>query len=128
MWYSTADTQLKLQDRVVGGARFLTGGVCQCGISHRRSVAALFMLYKICCNQVHPFNGAVPGPYAPVLVSCGAMGAHQYSYVPPRCRTSQYRRNVILLSVSLWNNFANPVFVGVGLAGFKSRTYAFLFA
>ena len=29
------------------GARFLTGGVFQCDISHRRSVAVLCMLYKI---------------------------------------------------------------------------------
>ena len=34
----------------------------------------------------------------------------------------------ILLSVSLWNYFANPVFDGVGLAGFKSRANAFLLA
>ena len=30
------------------------------------------------------------------------------------------------LSVSLWNYLANPVFDGVGLAGFKSRANAFL--
>ena len=34
------------------GARFLTGGVFECDISHRRSVAVLCMLYKIRCNPV----------------------------------------------------------------------------
>ena len=36
-----ADTHLKLLDRVVSGAWFLTGGVVECDISHRRSVAVL---------------------------------------------------------------------------------------
>ena len=44
------------------------------------------------------------------------------------CRTSQYRMTVILLSVSLWNGLADPVFNGEGLAGFKSRANAFLLA
>ena len=44
------------------------------------------------------------------------------------CRASKYRRTFIPLSVSLWNDLANPVFDGVGLAGFKSRANAFLSA
>ena len=47
VWCSAADTHLKLLDRAVNGARFLTGGVFECDISHRRSVAVLCMLYKI---------------------------------------------------------------------------------
>ena len=35
----------KLLDRTVSGARFLTGGVFECDISHLRSVAVLCMLY-----------------------------------------------------------------------------------
>ena len=46
----------------VSGARFLTGGVFECDISHRRSVAVQCMLYTIRCNPVHPLNGALPGP------------------------------------------------------------------
>ena len=41
---SAADTHLKLLDRAVSGARILTGGVFECNISHRRSVAVLCML------------------------------------------------------------------------------------
>ena len=52
VWFSAADTHLKLLDRAVSGARFLTGGVFECDISHRRSVAVLCMLYKIRCNTV----------------------------------------------------------------------------
>ena len=39
--FSAADTHLKLLDRVVSRARFLTGGVFDCDIAHRRSVAIL---------------------------------------------------------------------------------------
>ena len=84
VWCSAADTHLKLLDRAVSGGRFLTGGVFECGIAHRQSVAVLCMLYKIRCNPVHPLNGALPGPYVPVRITSGALVAHQYSYAPPR--------------------------------------------
>ena len=83
------------------------------------------MLYKIRCNPMHPLNDALPGPCVPVLVTCGALVAHRYTYAPPRCRTSQYRRTFIALSVSLWNDLDGPVFDGVGLACFKSRPMPF---
>ena len=51
VWCSAADTHLKLLDRAVSGARLLTGGVFECDISHRRSVAVLCMLYKIRCTR-----------------------------------------------------------------------------
>ena len=34
----------------LGQYGFLTGGVFECEIAHRRSLAVLFMLYKIRCN------------------------------------------------------------------------------
>ena len=106
---------------------FLTWGVVECDIAHRRSVVVLYMLYKIRCNPMHPFNGALPGPFVPVRVTRRALGAHHYTDVPPRCSTSQYHKTFISLSVSLWNDLADPVFDGVGLAGFKSRANPILF-
>ena len=44
------------------------------------------------------------------------------------CATSQYHRTLVPLSVSLWNDLADPIFDGLGLAGFKSRANAFLLA
>ena len=126
VWCLAADTHLTLLDRVVRGARFLTGGVIECDIAHRLSVAILYILYKIRCNPVHPLNCALPGPYVPVRVTRGALVAHWFTYALPRCRTSQYHRIFIPLSVSLWNVLASPVFDGVGLAGFKSLANAFL--
>ena len=128
MWCSTADTQLKLLDRAVSGAPFLTVDVFECDIVYRRSVAILCMLYKIKCNPMHPFNGSLPGPYVPMQVTSDAMVAHRYTYAPRRYRTSQYRRTFIPLSVSLWNDLADPVFDGVGLSDLKSRANAFLLA
>ena len=46
VWCSAADTHLKLVDRVVSGASFLTGGKLECDLAHRQSVAGLCMLYK----------------------------------------------------------------------------------
>ena len=111
VWCSAADTHLKLLDRAVSGARFLTGGVFECDIAHCRSVAVLCMLYKVRYNTVHPLNGAIPGPYVPVRVTRGALVAHRYVYARPRCRTSQYSRTFIPLSVSLWNDLASMVWV-----------------
>ena len=63
---SAADTHLKLMDRVVSGASFLTGGVFDRDLAHRRSVAVLCILYKTGCNPLHPLYGALPVPYVPV--------------------------------------------------------------
>ena len=128
VWCSAADIHHRLLDRVACGASFLTMGVFECGLVHRRSVAVLCMLYKIRCNPKHPLYGALPVLYVPVRVTRGAVIAHRYTYAPPRSRTSQYRRTFIPLSVSLWNDLSDSVFDGVGLTGFKSRANAFLSA
>ena len=99
-----------------------------CDIVNRRSIAVLCMLYKIRCNPMHPPNDTLLRPYVPVRVTRGALVAHLYTYAPPRCRTSQYRRTFVPPSVCLWNDLADPVFDGVGVAGFKSRANAFLLA
>ena len=77
---------------------------------------------------MHPLSGALPLPHVPAPVARGALVAHRHSFVPPHCRTSQYRTSFVPLSVSFWNDLSDPVFGGVGLAGFKSRANAFLLA
>ena len=101
MWCSAADTYLKLLDRAVSGARFLTMCVFECDIAHRRSVAVLRVLYKIRCNPLHPLYCVRPVRHVPVLVTRGALATHWYTtYAPPRCRTSQCRRTFIPISGS----------------------------
>ena len=128
VWCSAADTHLKILDRVVSGACFLAGDVLNRNLSHHRSVAVLCMLYKIRYNPMHQLCGALPVPYMAVQVTRGALIAYRYTYAPRRCRTSQYRITFIFLSVFLWNDLVDPVFDGVGLAGSKSRSNAFLLA
>ena len=72
VWYSAADTHLRLRDRAVSGDSFLTGGVFECDLAHRRSEPVLCMLYKIRCNPMHPPYGGLPVPYVPVRVTLGA--------------------------------------------------------
>ena len=128
VWCSAADSHIKQLDRVVRSAGFLAGRVLECNLAHRRPIAELCMLFKIKSNPMHPLSDALPLPYVPARVTRGALVAHRHSFVPPRCRTSQYRRSFVPLSVSLWNELSDPVFDGVGLAGFKSRANAFLLA
>ena len=125
---SAADAHLKLLDRVVSGACFIAGGVLTV-------IFPIVDLWQccVCCTRsgvirsTH-FCGALPVPYVPVRVTRGALIAHRYTFAPPRCRTSQYHRTFVPLSVSLWNDLVYPVFDGVGLAGSKSRSNAFLLA
>ena len=86
------------------------------------------MLFNIKSNPMHPLSDALPLPYVPSRVTRGGLVAHRHSFAPPRCRTYQYRRTLMPLSVSLWNDLNDPVSDGVRLAGFKSRANAFLFA
>ena len=85
MWWSAADSHLKLLERVVRSASFLAGGVLEYNLAHRRSVAELCMLFKIKSNPMHPVSSAYPLPYVPARVT---RGAHRHSFAPPRCRTS----------------------------------------
>ena len=54
---SAADSHFKLLDRVIRCAGFLAGGVLDCNLAHRRSVAELCMLLKIKSNPMHPLSG-----------------------------------------------------------------------
>ena len=113
VWCSAAESHLKLLRRVVLSAGFPAGGVLDCNLAHRRSVAELCMLFMIKSNPLHPLRGALLLPYVPVCVTRGALVAHRHSFVPPRCWTSHYHRSFVPLSLSLWNYLSDPVFDGV---------------
>ena len=119
---SAADSHLSLLDLVDSGASFLTEGVFECDLAHRRSVAVLCMLHNIRCNPMHPLCGALPVSYVPVRVTRGAVIAHRFTYAPPRCGASQYHRTFIRLSVSLWNDFSDwPRVRWCGTGGFQEQ-------
>ena len=124
-----ADTHLNLLDRAVSGARFLTGGVFERDIAHRRSVAVLCMLYKIRCNPMHPLimmryldlSASAGYTRCPICTSVYLCGTSLQNLAVPRDFCCP-------LSVPMERSIADPVFDGVGLAGFKSRANAFLLA
>ena len=74
------------------------------------SVEELCMMYKIRCNPMHPLYGALLVPYVPVRITRVTVAAYRFTYALPRCRTSQHPSTFIPLSVSLWNDFTDPVF------------------
>ena len=129
MWCSAADTHLKLLDRTVSGARFLTGGLFERDIAHRRPVAVLCMLYKIRCNPM----ARLMMRYLDRICQC-MLHAVPWSHIgiltvgATPLQNRAYRGTFVPLSVSLGNGLADPVFDGVGLAGFKRRDNAFLLA
>ena len=102
LWCSGADTRLKLLDRVVSGTNFLTGSVFEYDIAYRRYVAVLCMLNMIGCNPMHPLYSALPVLYVLVRVTRDALAEHRHTYASSHCRTFQYRRTIIPLSVFLW--------------------------
>ena len=87
---------LKLRDHVVSGASFLTGGVSDCDLAHRRSVAVLCMLYKIRSNPMYPLYGALTVPYVPVLYLC-RMGLSFYGLILRGCGL---RTDRVLIAIS----------------------------
>ena len=81
-------------------------------------------MFKIRCKPMHPLYGAIPVPHVPMrntrdaLVDIGILIRLSAAY-----KSSQ--RTFIHLSVSLWNDLADPVFDCVGLVGFMSRANVF---
>ena len=86
VWCSTV-IHLKILDRVVSGARFLTVGVFECNIIHRLCVGILYILHNIRFYPMHPLYGTRPVLYIPVIVTGCASVAHRYTYAPPRCKS-----------------------------------------
>ena len=114
-------THHKLLDRIVSGAR-LNGVVIECDIAHCRSVAVLCILHNIMCNPIHALYDALPVPRVPARVVRNPLAAHRYTYV--------HASSLQNLSAppDIYNDNADPVFDGVGLASIKSRTNVFLCA
>ena len=61
---------------------------------------------------MHPLSCALPLPYVPERVTCGALVAHMHSFALPLCGT-QNHRTLVPLSVRLWNDLSDPLFDGV---------------
>ena len=63
------------------------------------------------------------------MYQCGYMwcpGRTSVTYVLPRCQTLQYSKTFVNLSVSLWNDLAEPVFDCVGLQASRAGPMLFI--
>ena len=126
VWCSAADTHLKLLDRVVRGASFRTGAVFECGI-----LTLLFVdlwKYCVCCIK----SGLTRCSLFMVLCldrmcQCG-LHAVLWLHIGILMQNLAISQYLYPLSLSQLNDLANPVFDGVGLVGFKSRTNIFSLA
>ena len=74
---------------------------------------------------MHPLSAALPITFVPARVTNSALVAHRHSFSPPRSRTPHYCKDLVPLSVSLWNDLNDPVYHGVELTDFKSSTAHF---
>ena len=101
VWCSAGASHTKILDRVVRSAGFLAGGVLECNLAHRRSVAELCMLFEIKSNPMHHLSGALPLLHVPPRVTRGALVAHRHSFAPSHCRTSVSQKLCDPLCVSL---------------------------
>ena len=99
-----------------------------------------FILFYSYCSHVWVFGKTIgqcmSSPF-PVAILNGSLflQAVTYSLHWPKLHLSKAKHTTTLncitfvpFSVLLWNNLSDPVFDGVGLAGFKSRANAFLLA
>ena len=102
---------------------FLNWGVFECDIAHRRSVAVLCMPYKFRCNPMHPLCGALPGPHVPVRLHV-VRWSHIGTYM--RLLTAEPRNTEDFYF--FYQHLGGMILVTpvTRLAGFKSRTNAFL--
>ena len=125
MWCSAADAYLKLLDSAVCGASFLTGGVFECGIAHRRFVAVLCMFNKIRCNPTHPLNGALLGRYMYQYGLQTLLWSHIGILMRSLAAEPHSISRLLFPSQwpSSWNNLAVSVFDGVG--GFQEQSQCF---
>ena len=112
---ATADSHIKLLDRVVRSVSIIASGVFECNLVHPGSVTVLCMLFKIKSNPMHPLRSAFPMPYVPAMLVCnmhGALVAHSNSLAPPRRRTSQCHRTVVA-SLYLYGTILMTLFLMV---------------
>ena len=128
VWCSAADTHLKLLHRVVSDASYILGACLSVTllivdmwqyfvlyIISDVTLCILFMvsyLHRMCQCGLHVVL------WAPIGILMCVLAAE------PRSTT---RLLFPFLSVSMWNDFVDPVFDGMGLTGFKSKANVFFY-
>ena len=118
-WSSSADSHLRLLDRVISSANFLCIGSGNYDLTHRRNISSVCMLFKIRANVYHPLNDMIPHPINFSRRTRLAVNTHPLCYQVPRCRTNQYQRSFIPRSTRLWNQLDSSTCSASTVQSFK---------
>ena len=125
VWFSAADSHLKLLDRNLNAFKFLTPDL-KVDLWHRRSISCLCMLFKIYHNPRHPLHSELPNLFQPVRVTRNAVNSHSCCFSAVRCNTVQHSRCFIPASTRLWNDLPGAVVECLDLQKFKVDANKFL--
>ena len=86
VWFSAADSHLKLFDRNLNACKFLSLDL-NADLQHRRSISCLCMLIKIYHNPAHSLHSQLPSMLLPVCVTRNAVNSHSH---PFSCEVQYY--------------------------------------
>ena len=125
VWFSAADSHLKLFDRNLNACKFLIPDL-NTDLWHRRSISCLCMLFKIYHNPAHPLHSELPNLFQPVRTTRYAASSHSHSFSVVRCSTAQYSRSFIPASTRCWNDLPSEVVECLELQKFKVGANKFL--
>ena len=88
VWMFVVTFYLFILDRAVSKAVRLSDGLVVYDKGHRRRVAVLCLLYKICCNPNYSQAAALPGYLVPARLASFVVSVYSGYVVVPRSRTA----------------------------------------
>ena len=102
IWMSAADVHLNSLNRVFTSARFLTPiGI---NLTHRRSVAAMCIFFKILKNSNHPMHSRLPGPVQQMRRTRRQLRMNSRALASALTPQSvQFNRTFVPYAVERWN-------------------------
>ena len=125
VWMSAAPTHLQMLDRVFNSVKFLLPTDVK--IEHRRTVAAVCILYKIFNKPEHPLYDRLPGPACPIRPTRRAQQMNSRACQSLLSRNSvQFNRSFLPSIIEIWNFHPQEIVDAQTMGRFKSLVYRFL--
>ena len=125
VWFSAADSQLKLLDRNLQACKLLIPNLT-ISLQHRCFISSLCMLYKIFHSSSHALHYELPNLFRPRRVTRGSLSINSLSFSPMGFYTSQYSKCFIPATTKLWNELSSIIVEAAELQKFKFGANAFL--